>query len=100
MMQPYQFQPGSAALVQTPGGQWIAEFMASIYEDQTINEVSNTVNSNNVRVIEFEVVGDEKNPLSYQSGSSAPYARGPEKEVELVLMRDGEKKDGIRTYYI
>jgi len=99
MMEPYKFQPGSAALTQQPGGQWIAQFIATVYTDQTYSETSNTVNQDNVRVIVFEVVGEERTPLVNQGGSSAPYSRGPEKAVNLVLKRDGKDEDLIADSY-
>lgn len=99
MMTPYTFKPNSAQLVQQPGGQWVAEFEACVYTGQTFSEISNSINPENIRVIEFDVLGDENVPTSYRAGSSAPYMRGAEKEVELVLKKDGNRKDAVRVHY-
>lgn len=98
-MTPYTFKANSAKLVQQPNGQWVAQFEASIYADQTFSEISNTVTPENIRVIEFNVLGDEDVPLDYHAGSSAPYSRGTETEVELVLFRDGKRKGSSAAYY-
>lgn len=97
-MQPYEFIPGSAQLVEQPSGMWVAQFEASVYSAQSFSETSNSVTSG-VRVIEFEVIGAETSPVVQQTGESAPYTRGSETEVELVLTKGGKRKDSLRTYY-
>lgn len=98
-MQPYEFSPNSAELIQQPGGQWIAKFKASTYTNQSFNETSNYLDPGGLRHIEFEVTGNEINPVIEQDGSSAPYTKGTETEVELVLKRDGKVRNTIRTSY-
>lgn len=98
-MQPYEFEPDSAKLVEQPDGRWVAEFEASIYAGQTFNETSNSVNPQNIRVIEFDVIGNENPPLGYQAGASAPYARELETEVKLVLNRNGKRQGTVHTGY-
>lgn len=98
-MQPYEFNSGSAQLVEQQGGQWIAKFEAAVYEDQVYDETGNSINEENIRVITFDVVGSETEPLGYLEGSSALYTRGSETEVELVLYRNGSKKGHIRVVY-
>lgn len=98
-MQPYEFNTSSAQLVEQQGGQWIAKFEAAIYEDQVYDETGNSINEENIRVISFDVVGSENEPLSYQEGNSGLYTRGSETEVELVLYRNGSKKGSFRVVY-
>jgi len=98
-MQPYEFKPGSAQLIQQPSGEWVAHFEAAIYDHQSFSEISNSVDPQNIRVIQFDVAGNEDQPLSYQPGNSAPYTRGTETEVQIVLFRDGRKKGDIATSY-
>lgn len=98
-MQPYEFISGSASLEEQPDGTWIATFEATVYTGQSYTELSNSIDPNGVRVIEFEVDGPETTPLVNLPDSSAPYHRGAETEVELVLSKGGKRKDGIRTYY-
>lgn len=98
-MQPYEFEAGSERLTQTPGGSWIVDFDASFYASQTITEVSNSIDPSDIRVIEFEITGSESGSLAYRAGSSAPYTRGNETAVELVLYRGGDKKGTTTVYY-
>ena len=98
-MNAYHFVPGSASLNQQSNGDWIASFEATIYQNQQISETSNTINTAGDRVIEFEVTGAEESPLHDQEGASAPYARGGESLVELVLTKDGKRKNVIATTY-
>lgn len=98
-MNAYEFEAGSVSLIEQPGGQWVAEFDAYVYDGQTYAETSNVVDPNDVRVITFEVNGDELPPLAAQPGSSVPYTRTTETEVELVLTKDGKRKGSISVYY-
>lgn len=98
-MNAYEFVAGSVALNELPDGEWIAVFEAYLYDGQTLAETSNTIDPTGVRVITFAVQGDEQAPVAAHPGSSAPYARGPETEVELVLTKDGKRKGSIRVVY-
>ena len=99
-MQPYQFVAGTESLTQQPSGTWVASFEAYIYDGQTYVELSNSIDpGTDHRIIEFDVVGDELPPLSNQAGASAPYTRGTENGVELVLTKDGKRHGNITVYY-
>ncbi|GEM_PF-2959117 len=98
-MTAYHFIPGSASLQEQPSGEWKASFKASIYEEQVYHETSNSVNAAGVRVIEFAVLGEEIAPLHNEEGESVPYTRASETQVELVLTKDGKRKNVLYTGY-
>jgi len=98
-MLPYEFEPGSAELNLQSNGYWIANFDASAYNDQVFDEISNSIGPDGIRVIEFEVIGNETGSVSYHSGSSTTYSRGNEGAVQLVLYKGGDKKGHTTIYY-
>lgn len=98
-MEPYQIESGSAELVEQQDGMWIAEFNASVYNGQSVTQTSNSINPNNVRVIQFDVSGSETAPLAFRGAASSPYTRGSETGVELELYRDGKKKGHTSVGY-
>lgn len=98
-MTPYEFKPNSGQLVQQPDGQWVAGFEAAIYSHQSFSQFSNSLTPQNVRLIEFNVLGDEDGSINYHAGNSTPYARGSETDVQLVLYKDGKRKGSITMGY-
>ena len=98
-MNEYHFIPDSVHLNQSSGGQWKAVFEAYVYQDQQFKEIGNHVNAEGIRVIEFDVTGDELPPVHQKGGQSATYTRGSESQVELVLTKDGKRKNVIYTSY-
>lgn len=98
-MTAYQFVTGSIHLTEQVNGEWVLHFQAYLYSDQVFHETSNTVNAIGVRVIEFDIIGDEIAPTNPEDGESAPFIRSTETQVEIVLTKDGKRKNVIYTGY-
>lgn len=98
-LEPYQFKPGSANLLEQPDGNWIANFELALYQGQTLKYTDQGIHSENYRVIDVEIEGNENDPVSYSAGSTFPFAKTTEIGVELAAKKGEKVWSTIRTSY-
>ena len=96
---PYQFKPDSASLSEQADGTWIANFELSAFQGQSFNYTDQGINSDNYRVIDVNIEGDETSPVTYRPGQTSPFARGSEIGVELAAKKGGKVRNTIGTSY-
>lgn len=92
------YQPTNAQLNEQPNGQYIATFNVELYNQEGIREVANFM-VENIRVILWEVTGPESGSTVSAQVESAPYTRGDEDEVELIIAKGGKLIGTARASY-
>ena len=95
--QAYEFKPEAQRLIEQADGSWVAEFSATIYQDQHYRYTFEGVNAHNQLVVRIDVNGDETGAVAYRDGQTPAHASGGEEGWLLELYHGGDKK---RSVYI
>lgn len=96
-MEAYQFKPDSLLLKRKADGNWIADFLLSLYPGQNLSYIYLGMNSDNYIVTKVVVSGNEDGTVEYHPGQTDEFPAGTSTGVELVSEKDERDHDSIRT---
>ena len=99
-LEPYQFKPESARLIEQPEGTYKVSFELATYHGQHCEYTVMGITPEHNREIEVNVIGDEEPPIDYHLAETPAFELGSADGVELVAFRDGKRKGSITVSHL